>query len=220
MPFGAALSMTRLCQGRIRIIIHSIMETRFYHGDLTPQDLADALKAHFQQGGDLQVQQIGRGKRLVVQIATRQKPRRGGRTALTVSLQQVADGVAVQVGQQEWMGVAADLGLTALLALRNPWSLLTRLDDLAQDVALLTLADRVWEVLDATARSLGAGMALSERLQRVVCEYCGTANEVGAARCIACGAPLGNVQPRTCPRCGFVLRPQETVCPHCGTRVA
>ncbi len=156
---------------------------------------------------------------MVVQIATGQRPRRGGRTALSVILHQVADGVAVQVGKQAWLGLAADLGYTALLALRNPWSLLSRLDDLAQDVTLLTLSEQVWEVLEATAKALGSGHALSERLQRVVCPYCGTANEVGAARCIACGAPLGAAQPRTCPKCGFVLRPEETRCPHCGAPV-
>ena len=196
------------------------METRFYHGAFGPEDLAQALMGHFHGRGDLQVQQIGQGERVVVQIATRRRPRRGGRTALSVSLQKVEDGVAVQVGRQEWLGLAADVGLTALLALRNPWSLLSRLDDLAQDVSLLTLADQVWQVLDGTVQALGGGHALSERLRRVVCEYCGTANEVGAARCIACGAPLGHVQPRTCPQCGFVLRSDETVCPNCGAKVA
>lgn len=195
------------------------METRFYHGQFTPQDLAQVLMGHFHGRRDLQVQQIGEGERIVVQIATRQRPSRGGRTALSVSLQQVTDGVAVQVGQQEWQGLAADLGLTALLALRNPWSLLGRLDDLAQDVALLSLADQVWEVLDAAVKAWGGGMRLSERLRRVVCAYCGTANEVGAGRCVACGAPLGAVQPRTCPHCGFVVQAEETVCPNCGQKL-
>ncbi len=196
------------------------METRFYHGEFAPQDLAQALVGHFHGRDDLQVQQIGQGERIVVQIATRQRPRRGGRTALSVSLQKIEDGVAVQVGQQEWWGLAADVGLAALLALRNPWSLLGRLDDLAQDVALLSLADRVWQVIEATVQTLGGSHALSQRLRRVVCEYCGTANEVGEPRCIACGAPLGNVQPRTCPQCGFVLQPDEDVCSHCGASVA
>ena len=191
------------------------METRFYHGTFTPQGLAQVLQAHFGHG-DLQVRQLGKGQRIVVQIATRQHPSRGGRTALSVSLQQVTDGVSVQVGQQEWLGLAADVGLTALLALRNPWRLLGRLDDLAQDVTLLTLAERVWQVLDETVKAWGGGMRLSQRLRRVICPYCGTANEVGAGRCIACGAPLGNVQPRTCPHCGFVVQSEETVCPNCG----
>ncbi|HEY57255.1 MAG TPA: zinc ribbon domain-containing protein [Anaerolineae bacterium] len=195
------------------------METRFYHGQFTPQDLAQALVGYFHGHRDWQVQQIGEGEYIVVQIATRQRPSRGGRTALSVSLQQVTDGVAVQMGQQEWQGLAADLGLTALLVLRNPWSLLGRLDDLAQDVALLSLADQVWEVLDVAVKAWGGGMRLSERLRRVVCAYCGTANEVGKGRCVACGAPLGTVQPRTCPHCGFVVQAEETVCPNCGQKL-
>jgi len=195
------------------------METRFFHGDIDIQDLADALVAHFHQRGDLRVQQVGKDDRIVVQIATKKRPSSGGTTALSVSLQRVTDGVAVQIGQQEWLGLAADLGKTALAAWRNPWSLLHRLDDLAQDLSLLQLSDQVWEVIEGTARSLSASTALEERLRGVVCPYCGTLNPIGAGQCDACGAPLGNVQPRTCPRCGFVLRSAETVCPNCGLKL-
>ncbi|NPA93384.1 MAG: zinc ribbon domain-containing protein [Chloroflexi bacterium] len=195
------------------------METRFFHGDISPKDLAQALVAHFHQRGDLRVQQLGDDERIVVQIATKERPSKGGTTALSVSLQKVADGVAVQVGQQEWLGLAADLGVTALHALRNPWSLLQRLDDLAQDLTLWQLSDQVWEVLEATAETMHASQSLDERLSGVTCPYCGTFNPVGAGRCEACGAPLGDVQPRTCPKCGFVLLPKEIVCPNCGTPV-
>lgn len=191
------------------------MQTRIFHGDLSPDDLAQALVAHFQQQ-HLRVQRLGEGPRIMVQIAARQRRGRLPKTALTVSLTQVPDGVAVQVGQQAWLGLAADLGFNALLALRNPWALLGRLDDIIEDFALLNLADQVWQVLEQTARALGAGHALSERLRRVTCAYCGVANEVGEPRCIACGAPLGEVQPHTCAACGFVLTPEETTCPNCG----
>jgi predicted amidophosphoribosyltransferase len=40
-------------------------------------------------------------------------------------------------------------------------------------------------------------------------------NEVGAGSCIACGAPLGNIQPRTCVACGFVVLRGEKTCPNC-----
>jgi RNA polymerase subunit RPABC4/transcription elongation factor Spt4 len=51
----------------------------------------------------------------------------------------------------------------------------------------------------------------------VACEYCGTANPVGEGACIACGAPLGKLQPNTCSNCGFVIQPGELTCPNCGS---
>ena len=52
-------------------------------------------------------------------------------------MQKVEDGVAVSVGEQAWLGVAADLGITALAALSNPMTLIGRLNGLAQDVEYL-----------------------------------------------------------------------------------
>jgi RNA polymerase subunit RPABC4/transcription elongation factor Spt4 len=189
-------------------------ELRIYHGDIQPGDFARALVAAFNRS-TLRVQQFGSGEKIAVQIATGSQPERGGQTALTVQLQRVSDGVAVQLGQQAWLGVAASLGMTALSAWRNPWSLLARLDDLAQDIENLHLSDQVWETIDQVARSHGAAFELSERLRRLVCDYCRTANPTGAGSCIACGAPLGGVQPRTCSNCGFVVRSSESVCPNC-----
>jgi hypothetical protein len=124
--------------------------------------------------------------------------------------------VAVQVGQQAWVAVAASLGFSALAALLNPWNLLGRLDDIAQDIESIQLKDEVWQTIDASARALGSGYELSDRLKRVVCEYCQVANPVGEAACIACGAPLGNAQPATCKNCGYVLSKTEKYCPNCG----
>lgn len=189
-------------------------ELRIYHGDIQPSDFARALLAAFNRS-TLRVQQFGSGEKIAVQIATGRQPERGGQTALTVQLQRVSDGVAVQLGQQAWLGVAASLGMTALSAWRNPWSLLSRLDDLAQDIENLRLSEQVWGAIDQVARSHGAAFELSERLRRLVCDYCRTANPTGAGSCIACGAPLGGVQPRTCSSCGFVVRSAESVCPNC-----
>lgn len=114
------------------------------------------------------------------------------------------------------MGVAASFGQTALEALRNPWRLIHRLDDLAQDYEYLQLSDDIWSVIESTANAHGATFELSERLRRVVCPYCITANPVGEPNCIACGAPLGRQQPRTCQYCGFAVKTNEQVCPNCG----
>jgi len=198
--------------------ISSIMETKIYHGDISPLDFASALIGEFNQG-NLRAQQVGRNKEIVVQIGTRQMRRSGGDTAMTVTLKKVEDGVAIQIGKQSWLGIAASLGTTALAAFRHPFHLLGRLDDVAQDIESLQIADRVWEVIEDTARIKGASFELSERLKRMVCTYCNTANPVGEPSCIACGAPLGDSQPDTCPHCGFVVHKEESVCPHCKKRL-
>lgn len=189
-------------------------ETRIFHGDIEPSDIARALIAHFNRGS-YQVQQIGRDPRIAVQIATHQFARAGGQTALTVHIHQLEDGISVQVGKHAWLGVAASLGLTALGALRNPFSLLGRLDDLAQDIESLQLDESVWQVIEKTAQQHGASAELSKRLKRHACPYCNSANPIGQSQCLACGAPLGDIQPRTCLDCGFIITNLERVCPNC-----
>ena len=191
------------------------MEQRIYHGNLTPGIVAEALVGEFHRG-NLRVQQFGSEKEIVVQISTHQWTRSGGDTALTVNLRQVEDGLSVDLGKQAWFGVAASLGKTALSVWKNPFQILERLDDLAQDFESMQLTEKVWEVIESTARSVGATFELSERLRRMVCAYCLTANAVGEASCLACGAPLGLVQPKTCANCGFVLKNEEASCPNCG----
>jgi hypothetical protein len=190
------------------------MEQRIFHGKLTPSGVAQALVAEFNRG-NLVAQSLGIPQDMVVQIASRQRRASGGQTSLTVSIKEAPDGVSIGIGQQAWLGVVASLGQTALSVWRNPWNLIGRLDDLAQDIEHLQLADQVWGVIERTARSAGASFELSEILRRLECEYCSVANPVGEASCVACGAPLGRVQPRTCRSCGFVVRAAETACPNC-----
>ncbi|MDI6770804.1 MAG: zinc ribbon domain-containing protein [Anaerolineales bacterium] len=191
------------------------MEQRVFHGNITPADVTQALLAEFNQG-NLRAQILGESKNLTVQIATSQFSRSGGQTALAVNIQQIEDGVTVQIGQQQWMGVAASLGQTAIAAIINPLNLLGRLDDIAQDIQNLQLNEKVWEIIAREVRAKGASHQLSERLSRLTCEYCGAANPVGEASCVACGAPLGNMQPSTCAKCGYVLTKGEKFCPNCG----
>ncbi|MFZ6018333.1 MAG: double zinc ribbon domain-containing protein [Chloroflexota bacterium] len=188
---------------------------RIYHGVITPSDVSRSLFAAFNRG-NYRAQQIGTGERIVVQIGTRPNAASGGQTAITVSIQSHEDGILVQMGRQNWLGLAASLGKTALFALRNPLNLLHRIDDLAQDIESIQLIDQIWRVIDQTAQSLNSTQELSERFRRLVCEYCNTANPVGEPRCIACGAPLGNLQPKTCRYCGFILKSNERKCPNCG----
>jgi len=191
------------------------LNQRTFHGPITPEDLANALVAELDQG-NLNAQMIGRSGNLVLQVASPPIPASGGRTAISVHLPKVEDGVLVRLGQQQWLGVAASLGTTALAAARNPFSLLGRLDDIAQDIASLQLTARIWQTAERVAESLGASFEISERLRRLTCDHCDTANPVGEPACIACGAPLGPDQPIACSNCGNVVRQSESVCPQCG----
>lgn len=191
------------------------MPQRIYHGIITNEDLAKALIAYFSRG-NLLVQQFESGDSLVVQLATSPSARSGGTTALSVLLQNVDDGVSVSMSKQTWLGIAASIGVSTIAALSNPFNLINRLDDIAQDIEYVQLVDNVWAVIDNTARALGSGFELSERLNRYICDYCNTANPPGEPACIACGAPLGDIQPKTCVNCGYIIKKTEKSCPNCG----
>ncbi|MCC6259806.1 MAG: zinc ribbon domain-containing protein [Anaerolineales bacterium] len=190
------------------------MERKFFHGNIQPVDIAQALLAEFNQG-NLRAQTLGASDKLIVQVSTSPNASSGGQTALTVTIQSGEDGVIVEAGQQAWLGVAASLGASALSAIRNPFSLFGRLDDIAQDLENLQLVEKVWKVIEQAVKTSGASTQLSERLRRVTCEFCHTANPVGEPACLACGAPLGMAQPNACPHCGFVVTKHERICPNC-----
>jgi hypothetical protein len=194
------------------------MEKRIFYGEITPTDFADALTAHFHRG-NMRTQAVGEPNNLKVQIASARNAASGGQTAVTVHLRTVEDGVMISVGQQAWLGVAASLGQSAIATLMNPWNLLHRLDDIAQDIESLKLVESIWRVVTKVAKAYGASQQLSKRLRSLSCEYCNTANKTGAPSCVACGAPLGTIQPTTCAHCGFVLIAQESVCSQCGRAI-
>ena len=195
------------------------MIVRTYHGAIEPKDLANAVLAAFNQG-NLRCQQIGQGDKLMVQIATRDRAQSGGKTAITVNIQKVQDGVTVATGEHEWLGVAASLGQTALAALMNPWNILNRLDDLAQDITSLTLEQKVWEAVEKFASASKATKLISDRLSTLNCAYCDTANKVAVGSCEGCGAPLGARQPVGCPKCGNVMPAKSAFCSNCGTALS
>lgn len=193
------------------------MDRRILHGNIKPNDVAQALIAEFNRG-NLQAQIVGHANRLAIQISTRMGAQSGGQTALTVTIRETKDGIIVEMGQQALLGVAASLGHTALSALRNPFSLLGRLDDLAQDIEHMQLDEKVWNTIERAASALGASNELSDRLRRISCDYCDTANPLGEGSCMACGAPLGDIHPTTCSNCGFPIRDNEAICPNCGQK--
>jgi len=195
------------------------METKTFHGEIKPEDIGHALVAEFDHG-NLQAQMFGNPARVVVQIASRTYRSSGGQTGVTVTLEKVEDGVLVQLGDQQILGVAADLGATALFALRNPVNLIFRLDGLAQDITALQLSDTIWQTIQRAVNAAGAGMQISDRLRRLECSYCGAAVPVGEPTCPMCGAPLGAIQPKACPHCGFIPPTGATVCPNCHAQLS
>lgn len=194
------------------------MPQRIYHGKLTINELANAIIGNFSRG-NMHVQKFEHGDETIVQLASSPYATSGGRTALSVYLQNVSDGVLVEMSKQAWFGIAASLGVTTIATISNPLNLINRLDDIAQDFEYVQLVENVWKVIDQTARSLGSGFELSERLNRYICDYCNTPNLPGESHCMACGAPLGDIQPRTCKKCGYVVQKSESRCPNCGNLI-
>lgn len=193
------------------------MEQKIYHGTITPEEVASILDAQFNRGA-FKIMRQGSNDQLAVQIANNETTS-GGKTALTVVIQKIEDGVSIKIGQQALFGVAASLGFSIFTALRNPWNLLGRLDDIATDIESLNLSQQVWDTIDSYTRSVGASQEISERLRRLECDYCGSANPVGESNCVACGAPLGRLQPKACGNCGYVFKADERFCPNCGAAV-
>lgn len=194
------------------------MTQKIYHGNITPDDLATALQGDFSRG-DLRVARSGDNEKVVLNISTPQSRAAGGNTALGVIVQQHEDGILVNIGDQEWLGIAASFGQTALSALQNPWNLISRLDDIAADVDSLNLPEKVWQAIERFTQSKAATHLISERLRTTTCQYCNAANPVGAAVCVQCGAPLGDVQPGACSNCGMVNKKEARFCANCGTKL-
>ncbi len=193
------------------------MEERTYHGDLNPDELANALLAQFNQGGFV-AQQLGQGERVLVQIGKRDR-RRGIENALAVNIVKTPDGVNVALGQQQWLDAAADLAQAGLGALFNPWSLLGNLGEIARDVGSFSLPSQVWQAVDNYCKSAGARLGGSTAQMTVKCAYCGAANPAGAPVCSACGAGLGDVQPIYCPQCGQAAPHDSKFCARCGAKL-
>jgi predicted RNA-binding Zn-ribbon protein involved in translation (DUF1610 family) len=191
------------------------MTQRVYHGSITPDDFTQDLLSTFNRGNYI-AQEIGNGDSAAIQIATRFMVSSGGQTSISVIMQKIEDGVLIKLGQQAWLGVAASLSQTLFATLRNPFNLIGRLDDVAQDFEHIQLTEKIWQTIDQTAKAHAASYEISNRLRRLTCDYCETANTVGEPNCIACGAPLGGAHPSACPNCGYVVTKQELLCPNCG----
>jgi hypothetical protein len=193
------------------------MEQRTYHGDLGPDEIANALLAQFNQG-TFAAQRISQGDRVLVQIGTRDRRNRI-ENALTVTISKTSDGVNVAVGDQQILDAAADLAQAGLGALFNPFSLLGNLGEIASDVSSFSLPQQVWETVDKYCKSVGGGLGGAPEKMTISCPYCGVANPPGAPTCSGCGAPLGSAQPIYCPQCGQVAPSGTQFCSRCGAKL-
>jgi predicted RNA-binding Zn-ribbon protein involved in translation (DUF1610 family) len=193
------------------------MDQRTYHGDLKPDELASLLMAQFNQG-NFAAQRYNQGDRVIVHVGARDNRGRV-ENALTVTIGKTPDGVSVSVGEQQWLGAAADLAQAGLGALFNPLSLLGNLGEIASDVSSFSLPQQIWQTVDKYSKSVGAGLGGDPARLAVACPYCGVANSPGAPTCTGCGAPLGEAQPVYCPQCGQVEAHGSKFCARCGAKL-
>ncbi|MEK6222676.1 MAG: hypothetical protein N2D54_10570, partial [Chloroflexota bacterium] len=122
------------------------MKTKIFHGNIKAKDLAAALVGRF-NNTNLKAQSISSGEIVTVQIATRVDAISGGQTAIGVTIQQNEDGITVKQGKQDWLGTAASIGKSLLSLKLNPLNILSRLDDIAQDIENINLDDKIRDVI-------------------------------------------------------------------------
>jgi ribosomal protein L40E len=195
------------------------MEQRAYHGEIDTEKMAQALVIQFNQGETRAQWMRGEAGRSVVQVRSVKRGHRDPSTAVTLHITPSKTGVVVSMAEQQWVGVAADLARSGMMALLNPWNLIGEIDDIARNVRRLQLRDEIWQAVETYCRGIGAGTGAAPHVQQIVCPYCGTPNEVGALNCHACRAPLAEAQPKVCPRCGFLNNPRALTCVNCHTRL-
>ncbi len=196
------------------------MQRRTYRGEsLTAHGLAQALVTRFNVG-QIMAQAQGPDDHLIVQIASRERDRGGQvRAALTISIIQVDNAVEVSLGEQQWLGPAADILQAGLRGWFRPMTLLGEIASMADDVQTLQLPDQVWEAVDHYVESVGAKLGLAEEEKMVACPFCGVGNPVGVGQCSACGGSLATVQPKACPQCGKLSPAGAAFCMRCGAKL-
>ncbi|MBN1878071.1 MAG: zinc ribbon domain-containing protein [Anaerolineae bacterium] len=192
------------------------VEQRAYHGKVDPEDMARALVLRFDAGETqarwMREQEGG----AIVQVQSRRVEHQDPTMSVTVQIVTSDTGVVVAMSEQKSLGVLADLAKTGVKAWLNPRRLLGEIDDVARNVRWLNLRTELWQAVEDYCQSSGSGRGAAQMLQKPICAYCGTPNEIGAANCQACRAPLTEVQPMICNRCGFLNDALASLCVNCG----
>lgn len=190
------------------------MITKTYYGKFQVNHFLNFLAATFRDQ-NLDVNVSNHGKRNVVRFVSSRGAKSGGQFALNLILTEFEGGVRIDIGTPEGLGVAASLGKTALFTLLNPYNLLVRLDDVAQDIENITLDQSLLKEIERYMRTNHLTLKLSSSLSKTVCEYCHSINDYGKSNCVSCGAPMGDTLLKTCPRCGFAMKNKLSRCPQC-----
>lgn len=204
------------------------LEQRVYSGSIDPNGLAQHLIDTW-DAGETAAQALEGDEGIIVQVGQRT----GGlfsdapKSALTLALEPVGDGLRVSAGEQEWYRDGGQLMVGGLIGF-FPFFFTWPLGGGRGDPVDPQLAARVWESVEGYARQYGAAPSASRplaqrpgpatgattRLGGVSCPACGVENPAGAERCRECGTFL---QAQACPQCGVSNPATANFCMRCGS---
>ena len=194
------------------------MEQRIYHGNISPDALADYLVGMFNQGyGGAVAQKVGQGNQVLVQIGLLSHSGRRIRNGIGVSIARTPDGVSVATGQANWFD-DPDLGGSLIGAMWWPPLLLF---PLARGINSYALYQDIWQAVDTYCAQAGAMQGSVTTAHAVYCHNCGVVNDEGDQVCRMCGAPLyAQQQVQQTPHYQPPPPPGQVVCPRCGQTVS
>lgn len=219
------------------------MEQRIYQSTIDPNALAQHLLDIWDQG-DTVAQPLEGDEGIIVQVGQRS----GGffsdepRSAVTLALEPVSDGLRVTLGEQQWYRDGGGQIMVGGLIGFFPFFFTWPLDGGRDEPVAPQLSSQVWDsveryvqqhgaVAGATRRlpdqsvaATGATTRLPQqpeavtgtttRLAGIYCPSCGTENVPEAERCRECGTYL---QARACPECGVSNPATANFCMRCGS---
>jgi hypothetical protein len=145
------------------------VEQHIYHGNVTPEGLADFLVQRYDPQPDIQAQKIGQGETVAVQIGHGDLPEKI-KHAVTVGITRATDseqGIVVTMGQQQWItpnmaAYAAMMGLVSVLV--TPWALFALLWPISDLIGSRTLPGDIWNTIETYVLSQGASLARTQDL--------------------------------------------------------
>lgn len=195
------------------------MEQRVYHGNIRPEELAQVLLDDWDRD-DTVAQALEAEDGIIVQIGQRtagwfsDEPHQ----ALTLSIEQLDDGVQVTMGQQQWYkGGGGQIMVGGLIGF-FPFFFSFPLGQGQQNAdgeIDQSLPGQIWQSIERYTNQGGAATGPTRRLSMITCPNCGVSNPAEAQHCSACGTALG--APISCPNCGRSNPAYANFCIHCGT---
>lgn len=190
------------------------MEQRIYHGNISPDALADYLVGMFNQGyGGTTAQKVGQGNQVLVQIGLLSHSGRQIRHSIGVSIARTPDGVSVATGQANWFD---DPGLGGSLIGALYWPPLL-LFPLARGINSYALYQDIWQAVDTYCAQTGAMQGNVTTAHAVYCHNCGVVNDEHEQVCRMCGTPL-YAPPKRPPH--YQPSQGDVVCSRCGQTVS